>query len=173
MKYARKSYGRNRRNPRSYRAKTADILKRKQYFDALATGLGAGMTASESLKTLLDDGELSNKSKLSLAIRALENGSAVSQAFQKYLNITDIEVALIEVAESSGGLAKSSRAVAEHHGRTVERARKLKVRLILPALVGIFAIFFLPLPKIISGDLSISTYATYVLAIGIAIFVFG
>jgi general secretion pathway protein F len=71
---------------------------------------------------------------------------------------TSIEASLLRAATSSGSPARTYRLLADHYARRTGRARVMKSRLMLPALMLVIAIFVRPLPSLIAGTLTVQAY---------------
>ena len=158
MKYARKSYLRERRRRRANQATTADLLDRQHVFAALSTGLAAGLTAAESIKTLQASSGNGNTRTIQSLTQALLAGNSVTESFRRHQLVSDFDLALLQIGERSGTLAAVTRKILRRYEQSLARSRKLRTAFAMPLFVGLLALFVLPLPEFIKGNLDPTHY---------------
>ena len=136
-----------------------DLLDRRDVFTALSTGLAAGLTAPESLKTLQYSDSSGSKRALQSLISALESGKSVTDSFRRHQLGSDFDLALLKIGERSGTLAIVVRGISHRYELRLARLRKLRSAFALPVFVALLALFVLPLPQFVKGTLDPADYA--------------
>lgn len=133
-----------------------DILRQRQLiFEALAKGLEAGLTPAASLNIAIEDiGDTATKQLLT----SLESGSSVTHAIKKHGLSSDFDNSLIRVGETSGRLASTTQFIAGRYERIISHKQRLKSKLTVPLLVGLFAIVVIPLPNFVAGTIAPERY---------------
>lgn len=158
VKYARKSYSRGRDDYRSNRANLAELKARKALFNALATGLSAGLTPAESIKTLIHNKSQNNTSTLQSLARELAKGKTVAEVFQRHQRTNEFDMALLQIGESSGTLDTVSKNIAQSYEQSIRHNKQFRKAIAMPVVVGLLALVLLPLPDFFAGKLEPSRY---------------
>ena len=153
MKYARKSYLSNQNDYRANQASTTDLLGRLRLFNALATGLSAGLTPAQSISTLRNSGLNRYRRIFDALADELRDGRSVAEAFGRHQLASDFDLAVLKIGERSGTLATVATNISQRYEQTLQNAKRLKNAFIVPLFVGLFALLILPLPDFISGAL--------------------
>jgi general secretion pathway protein F len=77
---------------------------------------------------------------------------------------TSIEASLLRAATASGSPSRAYHLLADHYARRSARAKMMRSRLMLPAIMLVIAVFIRPLPNLVAGTLSWGRYLlTYLL----------
>ena len=164
VKYARKSYLRDRTNLRANRASQTDLSRRRLYFNALAKGLAAGLTPGQCMSTLKGDVSGTETKNLTSLATKLDNGQSVTEAFSRLRIASDLDLALLEIGEAAGRLADVTSAIADRYQQTIDRSRKMKSGLRQPLILGLLALVLLPIPEVAAGRLDLAQYLMIALA---------
>lgn len=131
-------------------------LSAAQYADLflqLAQLEQAGMPA-DKIFGLIAENDKAFKARLHTIQRQVQTGKSVADAGFKAGLFTEMQRALLQVAESSGSLAGVYRRLADYYAARAQRLRKIKSRSYYPAILLIISLFLEPLPSLVGGKIT-------------------
>jgi general secretion pathway protein F len=103
------------------------------------------------------------QTRIAAASQQLAKGRDVARAGQVSGLFTELEVTLLQAAQSAGSPAHLYQRLAKHYAQQAEHANSVRSRLLLPAATLLLALLVQPFPSLISGKLSVLGYAWGVL----------
>jgi general secretion pathway protein F len=71
---------------------------------------------------------------------------------------TSIEASLLRAAAASGRPSRAYHLLSDHYSRRAARAKVMKSRMMLPAVMLVIAVFVRPLPNLVAGTLTLGSY---------------
>lgn len=138
--------------------RTLGDIQRAELFQGLARTLSAGLDAVQALKALRGNDASSVDAALACAATMVGGGTALVRALERNGLISPHDRPLLTLAETNGALGAACEQLAQRYQRANARWRRLKGKLLLPAVVLVLAIIVLPLPALVGGALSIGDY---------------
>ncbi len=127
---------------------------RAELFTQLATMEDAGLPFDNALRLLhLPPRE---QPRLAATRRLLRLG--IADAGLSAGLFTSIEASLLRAATASGSPSRAYHLLADHYARRTARAKTMKSRMMLPALMLVIAVFVRPLPSLVTGALTLGGY---------------
>lgn len=118
----------------------------------LATLVAAGLPPARAVQQLP---AFSQQARLSTL---LANGTGLAAAMADAGLAQPWEAPLLAAAELSGQMPETLARLADHHQAVSRRLRRLRSQMALPAAVWTLALFVLPLPALVRGDLDAAGY---------------
>lgn len=88
----------------------------------------------------------------------IRRGRGIAEAGLKGGLFTPLEASLVRMATLSGSPARTYRLIAEECARRAARVKAIKSRMALPALMIAISIILGPVPGLVSGSLTLSSY---------------
>ena len=128
-----------------------NTLQADLYFQ-LARLDSAGFPAQQAFALLEGNNQLD--SQLSQMQRHLKSGRAVAKSGRQAGLFKPFDEALLNAGEISGSLGQIYEQLADYYSKKAIRARQIKSKLALPAIVVMLAIFIQPLPDLVGSKIS-------------------
>lgn len=130
---------------------------RAELYQTLARGEQAGLPRE---RTLLLCGQINTAVARRTAplIRAQSQGQSLADAGLATGLWCDLDFQVITVGEQSGLLADLFKRLADHYSLRNSNRRRRRMQLMLPAFLLVFSVLVTPLPKLISGELTLFGY---------------
>ena len=112
----------------------------------LASVVSSGLTITDGILVILQDGEDKNKAALLKKIlRSIESGSSITRAFDKTEVFPNYFIKMLEVGESTGRLDTVLASLAEYYAGIDEISTSVKSAIAYPSvlLIIVFAVIIL------------------------------
>lgn len=127
---------------------------RADLFSQLATIEDAGLPFDQALSLV----HLPPRERRRLAGTRKWIKLGIAEAGLKGGLFTSIEAALLRAAAASGSPSRTYRLLSDHYARRAIRAKVMKSRMMLPAVMLVIAVFIRPLPNLVAGTLTWGGY---------------
>jgi type II secretory pathway component PulF len=128
------------------------VQKQAEHYRQLATLMAAGLPPARAVQQLP---AFPRRAGLATALAA---GAGLAQALSEHGLARPWEVPLLRAAEQAGQVPETLASLADHHEAVAQRLQKLRGQMLLPAAVWTLALFVLPLPALVRGDLDAAGY---------------
>lgn len=125
----------------------------------LSVMLDAGLPILRSLDTVTD-GLQGNLKKVFLSLReSISKGQGISESMKQYRKtFSDVDLMLVEAAETSGKYPECFKLLSNWYEFRIRILRIMKTGLILPLFILHIALFILPMPSLVMGNLTLNQY---------------
>lgn len=141
------------------------------YFD-LATMMDAGMPILRSIDVVIEGRQGHLKQIFKRIRETIGKGSSLAEALAQHPRMfPDLDLMLIEAAETSGALSTSLTTLSDWHQFMHRITRRMLAGMIYPALIFHIAAFVFPLPGLVLGKLTTSEYPFAVLRILLILYI--
>jgi general secretion pathway protein F len=127
---------------------------RADLFSQLATMEDAGLAFDKALRLV----HLPPRERPRLAETRRWIRLGIADAGLKAGLFTSMEASLLRAAAASGSPARAYHLLADHYARRAARAKLMRSRLMLPAVMLVIAVFVRPLPNLVAGTLTWQGY---------------
>jgi len=131
---------------------------RSAFFRTLARYSQAGMTLDRGLEVWAEQLPAGNRDSFQGLAQRLRAGQSFDQAGLERGVLLPWEARLLAVARVHGRVDRVLDDLATYHERTAEWWKRLRLRLLFPGGILILGFLALPLPMLISGQLSVHAY---------------
>lgn len=131
---------------------------RAELFLAMGRGLNSGLPPDRVLEGAKDvcDGKLNRQ--LRLASNGVRKGTSLILALDRGGLISEIDYAMLSCAEDAGAIDVVMLSLAERYESRHNRWRKLKGKLLYPAVIFVIALFLAPLPALFAERITGTDY---------------
>ena len=129
---------------------------RAQLFTHLATMEKAGLDSHHAFSLLSLPGQI--QSRVQRTQHFLKRGKDIATAGQISGLFTDLESQMLRAACQAGSPIKTYQRLAENYTARSMQIRAIRMRMRLPILILIIALFVKPLPQLVSNHLSVGAY---------------
>jgi general secretion pathway protein F len=127
---------------------------RADLFSQLATMEDAGLPFDNALRFV----HLPPRDRARLAGTRKWIRLGIADAGLKGGLFTSIEASLLRAAAASGSPSRAYHLLSDHYARRAARAKVMKSRMMLPAVMLVIAVFIRPLPNLVAGTLTWGSY---------------
>lgn len=103
---------------------------------------------------------VSERVRLKATRKSIRLGLGIAEAGRRSGLFTALEATLVRAATSSGSPARTYRLIADQCARRAARVRAIKSRMALPAVMIAIAIILGPVPSLVTGSLTLTSYLT-------------
>jgi len=131
---------------------------RSAFFRTLARYSLAGMTLDRGLEQWAEQLPLRNRSPFQITARQVQGGQTLADAGLNNGVLLPWEARLLAAASMHGRVDRVLDDLATYHERTADWWKRLRIRLLFPGGILILGFLALPLPQLISGQLSVHAY---------------
>ena len=131
---------------------------RSAFFRALARYSQVGMTLDRGLEQWAEQLPLRNRSPIQMTARQVQSGQTLADAGLKNGVLLPWEARLLAVASVHGRVDRVLDDLATYHEGATDWWKRLRMRLLFPGGILILGFLALPLPMLISGQLSVQAY---------------
>jgi type II secretory pathway component PulF len=137
---------------------TRKTAGRSAFFRALARYSKAGMTLDRGLEQWAEQLPLRNRSPIRMTAHQLQSGQTLADAGLKNGVLLPWEARMLAVASAHGRVDRILDDLAAYHEGVNNWWTLLRLRLLFPGGILILGFMALPLPTLISGQLSVHAY---------------
>ncbi|MBK1723969.1 type II secretion system F family protein [Thiocystis violacea] len=127
-------------------------------YNQLAALEHAGVTPERAFRTLAQEAPPRDRKALEVAAALAGQGRSLCVIGARTGLLDRVDREILSAAAVGGRVEQAYRRLAEHHGKADLRQRRVRGRLLLPALVFIVAAFVRPFPAFFVGELALLGY---------------